>query len=116
VRLASPGELSTDSAEQRLEEALVAARASVTWWQTTGELPVAMLRHALRGPRPGAMDELQAMLERGRASQSFVHITAARLPARLAVEIDPGHPERARALADEEVSEGRIARRDASDA
>jgi CHAT domain-containing protein len=113
VRLASAGELSTDSAEQRLEDALVAARASVTWWQTTGELPVAMLRHALRGPRPGAMDELQAMLERGRASQSFVHITAARLLARFAVEIDPGHPERARALADEALSEARIARSNA---
>jgi CHAT domain-containing protein/tetratricopeptide (TPR) repeat protein len=110
VRLASTGELPTEAAEQRLDEALTAARAGVASYQTRGELPVTMLRHALRGPRPGATDELQAILERGRATQSFLQITAARLLARFAVETDPRHPERARTLTDEALSESQITR------
>ena len=107
VRLASAGELSTEAAEQQLEDALVATQKGVASFHTRGELPTTMLRHALRGPRPGAMVELQAVLERGRATQSFLQVTAARLLARFAVETDPAHPEAARILTDEALAESR---------
>ncbi|HZJ56360.1 MAG TPA: hypothetical protein VFD38_19615, partial [Myxococcaceae bacterium] len=107
VRLAAAGELPMEEAERHLDEALAAARLGVASYHMVGELPMRMLRHALRGPRPGAREELQAVLERGRATQSFLQITAARLLARFAIETDPAHPGPARARTDEALSEAR---------
>ncbi|RPH67250.1 MAG: CHAT domain-containing protein [Myxococcaceae bacterium] len=107
VRLASAGELSMEEAERHLDEALAAARLGVASYHTGGELPTRMLRHALRGPSPEGVREVQAVLERGRATQSFLQITAARLLARFAAETDPRHPGPARVLTDEALSEAR---------
>ncbi|HZW90498.1 MAG TPA: CHAT domain-containing protein, partial [Myxococcaceae bacterium] len=90
--------------ERHLENALAAARlAGVASFLLGGELPLIMLRHALRGPTPEGLAEAKAVLERGRAShQRYLLMTGARLGARFAAET--GNAEAARALADEAVT------------
>ena len=106
VRLASMGELPLIEAEQRLEDALVVARAAgMKVYLDRGELPTLMLRAALRGPTAESVRMVEAALAYGAPTdQTFLVTTAPRLLARFAAETDPSHPEAARAHADRAVT------------
>ncbi len=106
VRLASAGEIATAEAEQRLDEARAVSRtAGMRVYLDRGELPTAMLRAALRGPTPESIRDVEAALAYGQPNgQTFLVNTAPRLLARFAAETDAAHPDAARALAEQAVS------------
>jgi CHAT domain-containing protein len=103
VRLASADLLPKAEAERRLEEALGLARAAhFSTFLTGGEMPLTMLRAAMRGPSEESVSALHVALERGeQIDQPFLINNALRLLSRFSAETDPGHPELARAWLDE---------------
>ena len=103
VRLASADLLPTEEAERRLEEALQLARAArFQTFLTGGEMPLIMLRAAMRGPSPENDAALRVVLERGEPiDQPYLINNALRLLSRFSAESDPGHPELTRPWLDE---------------
>lgn len=102
VRLASAGALPTAEADRRLEEALALARTDgMVIWFFGGEGTLELLSAALHGASQEGLSVAQRELKWAeRRDQPVLKSAALRLLARMTIELDPAHPERARPFAE----------------